>query len=1380
MHIFVSYGHDEHAAVAQRLKRDLESYGHQVWFDLDRLKVGGDWERYIEDGLDWASASPGKGRFVLLMTPYSVRRPDGYCLNELTRAWDRHLSIIPVMLVSVEPPLSVCRIQYLDMRDCVPVEDRQERYKSKFDQLLQAIEHNRLDSASVQARLLSYLNPLPFEAEISQRLVRFIGRDWLVTELDRWLADPSQRVFWITGEAGVGKSTLAAWLSAHRPEIAAFHACHYGNSDRASPRKVLTSLAYQLSTQLADYRQRLNDSNLDGVREANARALFERLFIEPLGGLRSASERPLVIVIDALDEATENGRNELASIIGTELDRTPPWLRWIVTSRPHEKEVTGPLQGLNSWKLEAEREENMSDIRSYLHRELLPFTASGGPSRAIVERIIKKSEGLFLYVSWVRQEVADGRLSLSEVEKFPQGLGGIYAEFFERYFPDPEKYRTIYRPILEAICAAREPLSVNYLARLFGFDPDYAETELASAFGSLFPISNGHIRPFHLSVLDWLIDSRRAGNHFVSVVAGHRRLADYGWEHISDAPDVYTLRYLASHLEGAQHVDELHRLLRLERAVAERRENSWYTIKSRAGQLDGYLEDVDRAWRQAQSAHHISLQVRYALCSTSIRSLADIPSPLLELALRYDVLTWQQALSLARIPKSHAQRARALSRLLQLLPEGEREHIAAEVFDTDSINEHTDVLPALMPHLPKASLNRVLEIIKNVEWDQTQATLLSILIAHLPDQELDAASEVADAIQTPLPRVRALGSIVSRRLSRHAALLAKMNAIVRAMPDNADKVSALCEIAKYKHKSLRATILDRALSIAMKLDYWSDLAPALVALATTGLSPSQLACALEFAAETYRVEDHPGTKEAYVSVLFAFGPFMSPDQRTKVIGGVVSQLRTDKSPLVRESDSLLAGILSLYAPPEHRVELFYKLYQYLIRGSTGGDYSLIRERRRGIGVWDWKKQAALQVLSNLPSSLAEISLESVDKIFNDDDRADILYVIVPKLPQTRRPQVLTAEIARDSAIGDTLARTQALASLAKHMPKNEQAGLAETVLNTAQTIERYRFRAIATVAPCLDEARVASLVRKALSAIQDLSESSSRRRALIELAPVLKSEFSDALRIAEELDTADYPALAALVSYLPIGQRHDLIDKCLKAAGGWVATELPEDFVAALKILSEYMNRAQLADAWKIGRTLRDPERADVITVLAPHLDDQQIEEAASTLHNEPNDDWTASAWAALASRLSGNRQSSALSKALEAANDPNVGAPFVRTLPVLLPQLGKDERINVLSNALRRALSIDEDDHRAATLCTLVPSLSSRSRLCAIEEVLKSCTGTRLVTTIGSTRVARGLDRQFLLQQIANLAEVLAEMSGETLIAEIVRAISDTTAWWA
>ena len=606
MRIFLSYGHDEYASLALRLKNDLKARGFDVWFDLDRLRPGGDWERYIEDGLEWAST--GTGRFVLLLTPHSVRRPNGYCLNELARAYARNLPIIPVMVSEVEPPLSICRIQWLDMRDCFPAADHEARYGTRFDELVEAVERNRLDLEGVQARLLSLLQPLPYEAELGRLLKRFEGREWVMREVVDWLAG-DRRALWITGAAGVGKSALAVWLCDRRPEIAAFHYCRFGNSERMDPRKVLFSLAYQLSTQLPDYQSRLNVLPLDRLRgDANVRSLFERLFVEPLNGLTLSDGRgPVVMLIDALDEATENGRNELSSLIGTEFNRTPPWLRLIVTSRPQEAEINFALQALDSWQLDAGREENLEDIRRYLRRQLQPFAGNREPPVAVVEAIIEKSEGLFLYVNWVREELKAGRLSLERVGEFPRGLGGVYAQFFDRYFLDRKEYASTWRPVLEAICAALEPLRLDELASLFEWSP-YRADEVTSVLGSLFPVFNDRIRPFHRSVRDWLMRDDRANPYRIQVSEGDKRLAEFGWRHYQMGVmqmSHYSVAHLPVHLEHCGRQDDLRKLLL---------DPDWMQAKLReAGVVtltaDYNLEPKDKAVGLVQGALRLSSNI---------------------------------------------------------------------------------------------------------------------------------------------------------------------------------------------------------------------------------------------------------------------------------------------------------------------------------------------------------------------------------------------------------------------------------------------------------------------------------------------------------------------------------------------------------------------------------------------------------------------------------------------------------------------------------------------------------------------------------------------------------------------------------------------------
>jgi hypothetical protein len=232
------------------------------------------------------------------------------------------------MVVWSEPPLSICRIQWLDMQDCVPIQERQERYESKFGQLVEALEQDRLDFEGAQSRLLRLLDPPPFDADIMLHLARFTGRQWVFNRIDAWLADPhASRVFWITGLPGSGKTALASWLCYHCREVVAFHLCRHGHVQKSDPRRCVLSIAYQLSTQLPDYQARLSALNLEQIiPESNAQTLFDNLIVQPLSKNFPKPDREVVALIDALDEATEGAKNELAAFIASEFAKTPEWL----------------------------------------------------------------------------------------------------------------------------------------------------------------------------------------------------------------------------------------------------------------------------------------------------------------------------------------------------------------------------------------------------------------------------------------------------------------------------------------------------------------------------------------------------------------------------------------------------------------------------------------------------------------------------------------------------------------------------------------------------------------------------------------------------------------------------------------------------------------------------------------------------------------------------------------------------------------------------------------------------------------------------------------------------------------------------------------------
>jgi hypothetical protein len=89
----------------------------------------------------------------------------------------------------------------------------------------------------------------------------------------------------------------------------------------------------------------------------------------------------------------------------------------------------------------------------------------------------------------VRQEVTAGRLSLSEPEKFPQGLGEVYAQYVARQFPDATAFKRDVAPALDAI-AASEPLELTMLATLFGWG-ERRQHEFQRSLGSLFAVNGG-------------------------------------------------------------------------------------------------------------------------------------------------------------------------------------------------------------------------------------------------------------------------------------------------------------------------------------------------------------------------------------------------------------------------------------------------------------------------------------------------------------------------------------------------------------------------------------------------------------------------------------------------------------------------------------------------------------------------------------------------------------------------------------------------------------------------------------------------------------------------------------------------------------------------
>lgn len=545
MKVFLSYGHDEYESLAKKIKRDLEEEGFEVWIDKENIRGTSDWENAIEAGIhssDW---------IVLLMTEHSVRRPDGVCLDEISYARFLGKNIAPIMVQDVKPPLCIARIQWIDMKNFIipgKAYFDEESYLKRKDELL-AILHGlqKINYESEQISLSQKLNPLDNDVYSEFFRKEFYGRKKLIEKYDTWF-NSEKRILWLRGDAGTGKTSFIAHLSNIKEEIQAVHFCRYNDNERANPKRAIMSLAYYMSTQLADYREELFKLlDLDKLIEKSTNRLFEYLIIEPLQKIKYHGQ-PMVIVIDALDEATFNGKNELADIIAFHFLKTPNWLKLIVTSR-NEALLKRKLSKFYSIDISNNSKENLDDISGYLSLYLRDILPDGKRQKYILDIITQKSEGIFLYAKTVSDEIRKGNLSIDNVNKFPNGLTGIYLNYFNRIFENNLSftYKKDIRPVMEILCTTYAPITPNDLCEILDID-EYDIDDILELIQEMFPIKNGFIEPLHKSIIDWLITPQNSGEYRVSAKKGHKRIAAFLKNHASKTWEDYSTKHLCKHL----------------------------------------------------------------------------------------------------------------------------------------------------------------------------------------------------------------------------------------------------------------------------------------------------------------------------------------------------------------------------------------------------------------------------------------------------------------------------------------------------------------------------------------------------------------------------------------------------------------------------------------------------------------------------------------------------------------------------------------------------------------------------------------------------------------------------------------------------------------
>ncbi|MBE8971017.1 NACHT domain-containing protein [Nostocales cyanobacterium LEGE 12452] len=369
----------------------------------------------------------------------------------------------------------------------------------------------------------SSIIPAEFEPLIKEKIRSFCGRKFVFDAFDDFLKEYPKGYFTVIGDAGMGKSAIAAKYVYENKAICYFNVLQERNN---SPELFLKSIRQQLT----------NRYQLENTENDELSALLIKASAKISDGER------LVIVIDALDEVEQEPGAENILYLPKTL---PDKVYFLLTRRRYETNKKRLyIEGVKHQDLDLTASKydqlNRDDIQAYITFILNDISDYKDGLRnwiqekniadeTFVEQVATKSENNFMYLRYVLPGIAKGDYQDLSLKQLPDGLQEYYQVHWERMGMDakPQEVKVF---ILFILVEIGTPIPCEMIAAIAKQD-EYGVEEVLKEWVEYLKQQDikGEIcySIYHASFLDFLKAQRLLDSKRKLFLEVNQRIADY-------------------------------------------------------------------------------------------------------------------------------------------------------------------------------------------------------------------------------------------------------------------------------------------------------------------------------------------------------------------------------------------------------------------------------------------------------------------------------------------------------------------------------------------------------------------------------------------------------------------------------------------------------------------------------------------------------------------------------------------------------------------------------------------------------------------------------------------------------------------------------------